>query len=361
VSVLHDEGVPFRTVEAVLGAEGIRGADAAARAWARVWARVPIFDGRSFRDLVAWRDASLLWCVEAFLREGTAGPRCARTVEIALRLLESTGATEVDAASLPPADALLLARAATARGVLFHGPARATGDALPVDELGPPRRRLLERLLAPGSAPPPPAPLAGPAGAEPPVVVVADDEAALRALAPLAAAAADGLWRAVLGASLAELPRFETRRVLAAVAEAGARLRECSRRLRGTPGLADSYVHRGVRFADLAARDLPALLEGRLPRAVRLLESAVELLSSWRPCAVLVDVRDADERRTLVHAATAAGVATVVLLRNEAAAEPFRADGGPRPATALAWEPGSDPALVVARLREAAHGRVEAR
>jgi len=62
-----------------------------------------------------------------------------------------------------------------------------------------------------------------------------------------------------------------------------------------------------------------------------------------------------------VHAATAAGVATVVLLRNEAAAEPFRADGGPRPATALAWEPGSDPALVVARLREAAHGRVEAR
>jgi hypothetical protein len=95
---------------------------------------------------------------------------------------------------------------------------------------------------------------------------------------------------------------------------------------------------------------------------VRLLESAVELLSSSRPGALLVDVRGADERRTLVHAATAAGVATVVLLRSEEeAAEPFRADGGPRPATALAWEPGSDPALVVARLREAAHGRVEAR
>ncbi len=360
VSVLHDGGVPVRTVEAVLGAEGIRGADAAARAWARVWARVPISDGRSFRDLVAWRDASLLWCVEAFLREGTAGPRCARTVEIAMRLLESTGATEVDAASLPPADALLLARAATARGVLFHGPARATGDALPVAE--PPRGpgRLLERLLAPGSAPPPPAPLAGPTGTERPVLVVADDEAALRALAPLAAAVADGLWRAVLGATLVQLPRFETRRVLTAVAEARARLRECSRTLRGTPGLADSYVHRGVRFADLAARDLPALLEGHLPRAVRLLESAVELLSSWRPSALLVAVRDADERRTLVHAATAADVGAVVLLRDEAA-EPLRADGGPRPATALAWEPGSDPVPVVTRLREAAHGRVGAR
>lgn len=364
VSVLHDGGVPFRTVEAVLGAEGIRGADAAARAWARVWARVPISDGRSFRDLVAWRDASLLWCVEAFLREGTAGPRCARTVEIAVRLLESTGATEVDAASLPPADALLLARAATARGVLLHGPARATGDALPVAEPGPPRGpgRLLERLLAPGSAPPPPAPLAGLAGTERPVLVVADDEAALRALAPLAVAAADGLWRAVLGATLAGLPRFETRRVLTAVAEARARLRECSRKLRGTPGLADSYVHRGVRFADLAARDLPALLEGRLPRAVRLLESAVELLLSWRPSALLVAVRDADERRTLVHAATAADVGAVVLLRDDAAAaEPLRADGGPRPATALAWEPGSDPVPVLARLREAAHGRVGTR
>ena len=117
-----------------------------------------------------------------------------------------------------------------------------------------------------------------------------------------------------------------------------------------------------MRFADLAARDLPALLEARLPQAVRLLESGFELLSSWRPCALLVDVKDADERRTLVHAATAADVGAVVLLRDEeAAAEPFRADGGPRPATALAWEPGSDPAPVVARLRQAAHGRVETR
>jgi hypothetical protein len=356
--------VSFRTVEDVLGAEGTRGADAAARAWARVWARVPISDGRSFRDLVAWRGASLLWCAESFLREETAGPRCARIIEIALQLLERTGATEVDAAHLPPADALLLARASTLRGVLYHGPERAKARALRVDEPGTPRGAsgLLERLLAPGSAPPPPSPLAGRTGAEPAVLVVADDEAALGALCPLAAAAADGLWRAVLGATLAELPRFETRRVLGALAEAGSRLRECSRRLRGTPGLADSYVHRGVRFADLAARDLPVLLEGRLPRAVRRLESAVELLSSWRPCALLVDVRDTDERRTLVHAATVADVPAVVLLRDEeAAAEPFRADGGPQPAAALAWAPGSDPALVVARLREAAHGRVEAR
>ena len=77
-SSLEREGDPFRAVEDVLGPEGLAAAAAAARTWARVWGRLPLVDGKSFRELVEWRGASLLWCAEAFLRDETAGPRCAQ-------------------------------------------------------------------------------------------------------------------------------------------------------------------------------------------------------------------------------------------------------------------------------------------
>ena len=136
-SSLERERVPFRAVEDVLGPEGLAAADTAARTWARVWGRLPLVDGKSFRELVEWRGTSLLWCAEAFLRDETAGPRCARTAEIALRLLEATTPSEVDAPGLLPADALLLARACTVRGVLFHGPSPGPGRPLAVDRPAP--------------------------------------------------------------------------------------------------------------------------------------------------------------------------------------------------------------------------------
>jgi hypothetical protein len=46
---------------------------------------------------VEWRGASLLWSGEAFLRDETAGPRCARTTEIAMRLLDATELANLDA------------------------------------------------------------------------------------------------------------------------------------------------------------------------------------------------------------------------------------------------------------------------
>ena len=55
VSPLERAGVPFRAVEDLLGPEGLAAADAAARTWARVWGRLPLVDGKSFRELVEWR------------------------------------------------------------------------------------------------------------------------------------------------------------------------------------------------------------------------------------------------------------------------------------------------------------------
>jgi hypothetical protein len=75
-----------------------------------------------------------------------------------------------------------------------------------------------------------------------------------------------------------------------------------------------------------------------------------------------VAVPGRDERRALIHACSSAGVAAVVVRLGDAAAvgEADRADAGPRPVASLGWEKGQDPRPVVARLREAARGRVEA-
>jgi hypothetical protein len=361
VSRLQRAGVPFRAVESLLGAEGLAAADGAARGWARVWGRLPLLDGKSFRELVPWRGNSLLWNASTFLVEKTAGPRCARMADLALRLLETTAPSEVDAPGLGPAEALLLGRACRARGVLFHGPVPASGRPLAtaVPRGGPWRK--LAVLLAPSAAPPLPSPAAGVGLTAPPVVVLVAGAEEGRAVAPLLRAISADLWRSVVPVTLAELSRWETRRVHRAVSEAGAFLRALFGRLRGTPGLAESYSHRGVGFADLAARDLEALLLGHLPGAVRWIEAAVELFTSTGAAAVLLAVPGPDERRAFVHACAASGVGTIVLrLGAPAEGDTTRADGGPQPLAALDWRPGEDPEPVVARLREAVHGRVGA-
>lgn len=351
---LERAGVPFRTFAEALGPDALAAAEAAARTWSRVWGLLPLLDGRSFRDLVCWRGSSLLWCASEFLREKTAGPRCARTAEIALRLLETTGATEVDAHGLAPADALILARASTARGVLFHGRRPASGRPLPVARPAPGRglRRAIAAALAPKRAPPGCA-----AGCASPVVAFLATGEEKGALAPLLGAVSDELERGVVPVTLADLRRWETRRVLRAAAAAGAFLRERLTQLRGTPGLAASYAHRGIGFADLATRDLEAVLTAHLPESVRTLEAAVELLGAASPSLALVVVPGQDEERALLHACAAAGVDAVVVPRG-ATGDVRRQDGGPQPYAVLAWEPGTDPGPAAARLVGASRGRV---
>jgi hypothetical protein len=362
-SPLERAGVPFRAGEDLLGPGGVAAAEGAARTWARVWGRLPLVDGKSFRELVEWRGSSLLWSAEAFLREVTAGPRCARTIEIAMRLLETTAPSEVDAAGLAPADALLLARVSTARGVLFHGQSKAAGRPL-----GPARRisrrglrRAISGLLAPSAPPPLPPSEAGAGLDAAPIVAFVGGNEDGRTIAPLLRAISADLSRSVVPVTLAELPRWETRRVRGAASGGEAFLRDLGRRLRGTPGLAESYAYRGVRFADLAGGDLEALLLRHLPDAVGRLEAAIELLGAARAGAALIAVPGRDERRALVHACAAAGVrAVAVRLSPPSPLDAARADGGPQPLAALDWRPGDDPGPAVARLREATHGRVGA-
>lgn len=362
-SPLERACVPFRATEEVLGPEGAAATAAAARTWARVWGRLPLAEGEGFRELVAWRGSSLLWCAEEFLRASTAGPRCARTAELALRLLEATSAVEVDAFGLSDSEALLLARASTVRGVLFHGPVPTSARPLPVTRPVAPRRSLvglLSEALAPAVAPRAPALVAGSGKGAPPLLALVDDEEGRVGFTALSRAISEELWRPVSCATLAELPRWETRRARRAAREAASVLRDRLDRLRGTAGLAASYVHRGVGFADLAAGDLEALLLGHLPAMVRRMEATVELVGAARSPAVLVAVTGRDDRRALVLAAGAAGAEAVALnLGAPGAPDAERADGGPRPLATLDWSPGADPGPVVARLREAARGRVK--
>lgn len=347
----------------MLGPEGEAAADAAARTWARAWARRPLADEKGFRELVPWRGSSLLWCAEGFLHASTAGPRCARTAELALRLLEATAAEEVDAFGLPASDALLLARASTVWGALFHGRAPDSVRPLAAARRATPRRGIIRALsdaIAPARSPAPPAPVAGSGESGAPIVALVDGEVPRAALAALLATVSEELRRPVACVTLDELSRWETRRARRATAEAESLLRDRLEGLRGTAGLAASYSHRGVGFADLAAGDLEALLLGHLPAMVRRLEAAVELVGAARAPAVLLAVPGRDERRALLLATAAAGASAVALrVAAPPAEEPERADGGPRPLAALDWAPGSDPAPVVARLREAARGRVE--
>jgi hypothetical protein len=363
---LEHAGVSFRALADVIGPDGLAAADAAARTWARVWGRLPLLEGRSLRDLVEWRGTSLLWAAEVFVRTATAGPACARTAERCLRLLDRTAPTEVDVAGLAPADSLLLARACTSRGVLFHGRAPALGRALRPPGPVPARRsplRTFRFLLAPARPPalPPPLAAGGRPGADPLLVLVAGSGDAAT-LGPLLETLSSELCLPAVAVAARGLPRWQTRRAARAVEEGEALLRELLARLRGTPGLHESYAHRGVSFADLASRDLEALLLGRLPEAVRLIETTAELLAAARPAAVLLVVPSRDDRRAILTACTRARVWAVALRTSDPEPDDAdRADGGPFAFASLAWQTGTDATPVVARLREAARGTVEAR
>jgi len=350
-------GVPVRGALERIGAEGCAAIEAAGRTWARLWSRVPLRDGRSFRELATLDDTSLLWLAEVFIHRETAGPRCARIAETALRILETTRADEVDAVSLPPPVALLFARACTARGVLFHGSVPQTRTLSPRLPPRSPGRRL-RGLLAPATVPRELSSGHGDRGA---TLVVLVGPATERAdLRQLEEAVACDLQLGVVTLGRAELRRCETRSVWRAVAGATARLEEVRELLRGAPGLHEAYTHRGVSFADLAARDLDAILRGRLPEAILLLEAASALIESARPAALVIVGWPRDDRRCLLAAAARHAVRSLTVRTGETDKDDLdRADGGPRPTATAQWAPGSDPGPLVARLAECARASLE--
>ena len=98
------------------------------RTWARVWGRRPLVDGRSFREMLEWKGASLWWMAEAFFASARGAPACVRLVETWLRILEAEAPDEVEAVGLPARESVLLERAATSRG--NHPQAIAVGHGI---------------------------------------------------------------------------------------------------------------------------------------------------------------------------------------------------------------------------------------
>ena len=94
----------------MLGPEAADEVDTAAVRWTKDWGRRPLLDGRSFRDLYAWKGVSLWWFAELFLHHSTEATRFVRTIEVAHRLLDAEAPDEVEAHGLPEDEALLVER-----------------------------------------------------------------------------------------------------------------------------------------------------------------------------------------------------------------------------------------------------------
>jgi hypothetical protein len=309
--------------------------EAAVKTWARVWGRRPLVDGRSFREIFEWKGTSLWWMTESFLRTAPESPACVRLVETWLRILEAEAPEEVEAVGLHPRAAVLLERAATSRGVLFHGRSRV-----------PSRRGLLFRSwlrsFGSGGAASRPFRAQGPAT----FVLVGEDEA----LGPVGTGNEEESRRVV---SLAGLEARGSRAARREEVLARRRFRRAFAGLRKSPGVHEAFSHRGIPFYDLAQGDLALLLFVALPRAVRIYEEMSELLRTTRPEAAALLVPSRDERRTLLAACAAALVPSVVLRSGEDE-EPERSDGGPKPDLVLAWNGSASPEDLRAALREVA-------
>jgi len=331
---LQEAAVPFEPARRGLGPEAAREIENAVRTWARVWGRRPLVDGRSFRELFEWKGTSLWWMAESFFRTSTEATACVRQAETFLRILEVEAPQEVESVGLPARDALLLERAATARGVLYHGRSRAPA----------PRPRSWPSWLRLWWRRPRPWPPARPAS----FVLVADPDGS-----PTEAPASETM--AVV--PLAALRDGETATARRETAMARHRFDQAFRDLQGSPGVHEAFTHRGVPFYDLCARDLRDLLRVALPRAVHLFEQMASLLGASSPQAVALRVASRDERRTLLAACHSAGVPTV-LLRTEDGEEPERLDGGPQPDLVLAWNGSARPEDLGEALREAVRASV---
>jgi hypothetical protein len=327
-------GIACEPARRGLGPDVARDIDTAARTWARVWGRRPLVDGRSFREIFEWKGASLWWMTESFLRTADDATSCVKLAETWLRILDAEKPDEVEAMGLPETAAVLLERAATVLGVLFHGRSRPPSRRArvlrawlrsfrnePRAAAAPPRRRA--RFVVVGEEG-----LVGPLG---------DSDAG----------------ETILRVPLQSLSPGRSRAARREAARGRVRFRRAFAGLRRSPGVHEAFSHRGVHFYDLAEGDLANLTFVALPRAVLLFEEMRALLAAAQPEAAAILVPSRDERRTLLAACAAAEVPTVVL-RSGDDEEPERSDGGPRPELVLAWNGSASPEDLREALREVA-------
>jgi hypothetical protein len=331
--------------------------DEAAMAWTKAWGARTLRDGKSFRDLLAWKGVSLWWFAELYLFHSTDAPRHVRTIETLHRILDAERPAEVEAAGLRAEDAVLLERTCAARGVLFHGRSAAPRRLALRTRMVSLRARwnTVKAFLSAvkGAAADRPAPpvaagkravvflshaafwrtraepgtdetrayehyfdalipeVAGQGGLHP-VVVAVGPAAAFRRRGP-ADRLRDWLRLHPESGPYLGVGRFTTWAVFRDTVRATRMAREAWRLLRGSPGMREAFSHRGVAFADLAAPDLAGTLLLQLPWAVRSYEETATALRVLRPAALVLYAESSGWGRAALAASRAAGVPTVAV------------------------------------------------
>jgi len=348
--------VPCETIEGLLGPKARVETEAAAIAWTKSFGKRPLLEGRSFRELIAWKGVALFYFAELYLYHSTAAPGLVRAIELFHRVLEKTVPREVEAVGLDPAEALLLQRTCTAHGVLFHGDPRPAGSRIAVFRTslesrwnnakaalaalkgalsGRPQRPLQDgrRIvlflthaafwksrrddssggereyehyfdsLLPAVA------------AEPqlrPFVLAVGPRSAFRRRS-----ARDrlGEWLRLHpeAGPYVHANRFTTWRVAAETLRATRQVRALWRSLRRSPAAHEAFTHRGVTFFDLAQRDLAGTLLLQLPWAVRSYEEMAAALRATHPALVLLYAESSGWGRAAVAACRAHGVPSLAL------------------------------------------------
>ncbi|PYQ51930.1 MAG: hypothetical protein DMF78_12295, partial [Acidobacteria bacterium] len=350
---LRARGAVFRTVAQVLGPGAGEAIDDAAVAWTKAFGRRPLVDGRSFRELYAWKGVSLWWFAELFLHHSTQAAHYVRVIEVAHRLLDGERPDELEAHGLPADEALLVERSCTARGVLFHG-----GSA------GPARRRSVAAVVAQArwnaakawvtaaksalgdasATPAPPVALflshaafwreraedaAGSAATYEHyfdrLIPAVGEDGTLRpfvlAVGPRAAFRRRGLgarlseWMALHGdrAGYVHVNRYHGRGVLQETRRGTALARRIWAELKGRPAVREAFSHRGVVFADLSEPDLAATVLLQLPWAIRSYEEMAAALVAVRPAVVCLYAESSGWGRAALAACRAAAVPTVAV------------------------------------------------
>ena len=329
-------------------------ADEAAMAWTKSLGRRAWKDGRSLRELLAWRDIPLWWLAELYLYHSTGAPGRVRVIETCARILERDRPDEVEAEGLDAEETLLLARTCSALGVLFHERPpvpRASSEATASwrSRLNTAKTVLtvLKAALV-GRPTPPPAGArtvlflshaafwkerVDPETSEPQLYehyfdrIIPELEkeggwsAAVLALGPRAPFRRRGRSEQVRdwlqlrpdAGPYVHVNRLASLRVLREVWQGTRRMRALWRELRASAARSDLFSHRGAGFSDLSSGDLAETLLLQLPWAIRSIADMREALAFFRPAAVCLYAESSGWGRAALIACRAASVPTVAI------------------------------------------------